>query len=117
MCDRLRHRFVARNSGSMLVLVVLSVVIALDLINTRSLMDKEVDDQRKIDSAFRCAGSDPRGLCKHRAEGLSYRSALSMEEKHCDNGLLDRGAAQPQQPSAESRKLMGQRLEQKLRRI
>ena len=40
-----------------------------------------------------------------------------MEEKYRDNGLLDRRAAQPQQPSAESRKLMGQKLEQKLRRI
>ena len=93
------------------------VPIALDLINTRFLMNKEVHDQRKIDSAFRCAGSDPRGLFKHRAEGLSYRRALSVEEKYRDNGLLDRRAAQPKQPSAEPRKLMGQKLEQKLRRI
>src|SRR6476660_10358923 len=93
------------------------VPIALDLINTRFLMNKEVHDQRKIDPAFRCAGSDPRGLFKHRAEGLSYGRALSVEEKDRDNGLLDRRAAQPKQPSAKPRKLVGPTLEQKLRRI
>ena len=80
-------------------------------------MNKEVHDQRKIDPSYRCACSDPRGLFKHRAEGLSYRSTLSVEEKYRDNGLLDRRAAKPEQPGAEPAELVGQRLDQELRRF
>ena len=71
------------------------VPIELDLVNTRFLMNKKLHDQRKIDPVSRCAGSDHRGLCKHRAEDLSYRKALSVEGKYRNNGLLDRRAAQP----------------------
>jgi hypothetical protein len=40
-----------------------------------------------------------------------------VEEEYCDNCLLDWRAAQQKQSGAEPRKLMGQALEQKLRRI
>ena len=80
-------------------------------------MNKEAYDEGYIDPLDRCVGSDHRGLFKHWAQCLSHRKALSVEEKYCDNRLLDRRAAKRKQSGAEPQKLMGQRLEQKLRRI
>jgi hypothetical protein len=56
--------------------------MALDLINTRFLMNKELHDQRTIGPVSRCAGSDHRGLCTHRAEGLSYRRAIAKQAEN-----------------------------------
>ncbi len=53
-------------------------------------MKKEAYYESNIDPVDRCAGSNQRGLFKHQAECLSHRRALSVEEKYCDNYLLDR---------------------------
>jgi hypothetical protein len=78
---------------------------------------KEAYDKSNIDPIDRCAGSNQRGMFKHQAGCLSQRRALSMEEKYRDNCLLGRREAERKQSGAESHKLMGQKLEQKLRRI
>ena len=79
--------------------------------------NKEAYDESNIDPVDQCAGSNQRGMFKHQAECLSHRRALSVEEKYRDNCLLDRREAERKQSGAEPHKLMGQKLEQKLRRI
>jgi hypothetical protein len=80
--------------------------------------NKEAYDESNIDPVGRCAGSsNQRGMFKHQAECLSHRRALSVEEKYRDNCLLGRREAERKQSGAKPHKLMGQKLEQKLRRI
>jgi hypothetical protein len=79
--------------------------------------NKEAYDESNIDPVDRCAGSNQRGMFKHQAECLSHRRALPVEGEYRDNCLLDRREAERKQSGAEPHKLMGQKLEQKLRRI